>query len=94
MSDKHPILDLPMGSNDANAATIRDYRKTLLLELWKEGETFSGKCPLGNDGWQSELIRPLIIAEVLYGNIDQDGSIQNCEWDEGELIIRQAILEL
>jgi hypothetical protein len=28
------ILDIPMQENDAEAATIKDYLKRLLLDLW------------------------------------------------------------
>lgn len=50
------VLALPLPSNDAGAATVRDYLKALLLTLWREGEAFSGKRPFGNSGWDSELL--------------------------------------
>ena len=53
------ILNCPMGSNDADADTVKDYLKALLGALWDEGEGFSGKRPFGNSGWECELIEAL-----------------------------------
>ena len=55
------ILELPLNAeeNDAGAATVREYLVTLLSVLWDEGESFSGKRPLGNSGWEYELLDPL-----------------------------------
>jgi hypothetical protein len=50
------ILALPMGPNDADAENVREYLKALLTELWREGESFSGKRPFGNSGWERELL--------------------------------------
>lgn len=49
------ILALPMGENDADAKTVKEYLKKLLETLWEEGEGFSGKRPFGNSGWEVEL---------------------------------------
>lgn len=61
------ILATPMGDNDANAATIRDYLVALLLELWREEGNFSGKNPFGNDGWQYEVYGALYDAGLIEG---------------------------
>ena len=61
------ILDLPMDLNDAHAATVKEYLKALLVNLWDEEESFSGKRPFGNSGWTGELYRPLIKAGVCPG---------------------------
>lgn len=52
------ILDTPMQENDADAATIRDYLKALLLRLWEQGEGFDGKRPFGNSGWNTIFTKP------------------------------------
>ena len=66
------ILALPMQHNDAEAATIGDYLKALLRELWRRGEGFSGKRPFGNSGWEHELYRALIAGGAVNGTLDAD----------------------
>lgn len=72
MSDA--VLDLPMQPNDADAATVRDYLKTLLAKLWEEEESFSGKRPLGNSGWQYDLYKPLVQAGLVAAVDDRDAA--------------------
>lgn len=38
--------------NDARATTVRGFLVALLRLLWEYGESFSGKRPWGNSGWQ------------------------------------------
>lgn len=59
------ILDVELGENDADASTIREYLKALLSALWDEGESFSGKRPLGNSDWQWPIYRALVKAEAV-----------------------------
>lgn len=70
-TDALAVLDLPMGDNDANAATVRGYLKALLTKLWEEGEGFSGKRPFGYSGWDSELHLPLVKAGRVKGEIEK-----------------------
>lgn len=88
------ILGLPMGGNDAGAATIRDYLKALLLTLLAEGEGFSGKRPFGNSGWEYELYLPLIKAGLVAGKLDENECIEDCDSAKAELIIRDAVNSL
>lgn len=53
------VLALRLPPNDADAATVRDYLKALLLVVWREGESFSGKRPFGNSGWDNDLLDAL-----------------------------------
>jgi len=73
------ILNLHMGENDARAATIGDYFILLLLNLWEEGESFSGKRPFGNSGWEYELYKPLLKAGVIEGSIDECGDVEGVD---------------
>lgn len=62
------ILNLKFYCNDLNReVTIGEYFKELLQALWIEEESFSGKRPFGNSGWQSE------VEQVLYeqANIEE-----------------------
>lgn len=61
--------------NDAGAPNIRVYFKQLLRTLLDEGEGFSGKRPFGNSGWEYELFAALVKAELVSGELDEDGYI-------------------
>lgn len=67
------ILAVPMGKNDAGAATVGDYLGKLLLDLWREGEGFDGKRPFGNSSWEYELYVALARADVIPAALDEDG---------------------
>lgn len=67
------ILSLPMGENDAKAKTVREYLGKLLLGVWQDGESFSGKRPFGNSNWEHDLYTPLVKAGVVEGKFE-DGS--------------------
>jgi hypothetical protein len=87
------ILAVPMGDNDADAATVGDYLGKLLLEVWREGEGFSGKRPFGNSGWEWELYAALGRAGVV-GGLDEDGYWNGNREDERRAseLIERAIL--
>jgi hypothetical protein len=85
------ILDCPMGQNDAEAATVRDYLKALLRELWASGEGFSGKRPFGNSGWEYEVYTALVKADLVEGKLDTDGYIEKVDRDTADRLILAAI---
>lgn len=88
------ILNTPMGQNDADAATIREYLVKLLTELWKEQECFGGKRPFGNSGWDYELYGALLDAGFISGERDEDGYIDDCDSAKGFGLIHKAIKSL
>lgn len=73
------ILDLPMRPNDSGADTIRGYLKALLVALWEQGESFSGKRPLGNSCWEGDLELPLVEAGIVEGKLDEDGWLESVD---------------
>lgn len=81
------ILELPMGDNDADAATVRDYLITLLRRVWVMNEEFSGKYPFGNSDWQCELYGELAEA----GLIDRDENDEHVDEAQGDRLILAAI---
>lgn len=86
------ILALSMQQpNDAGAATIREYLVKLLATLWDEGEGFSGKRPLGNSCWESDLYIPLIKAGIVEGVLDEENGWLDEISDEAESKARQWI---
>lgn len=63
------ILDYPMQQNDADAKTVGDYLIRLLSAVWNKNESFSGKRPFGNSGWQNELYLPLVKGGFVKGSL-------------------------
>jgi hypothetical protein len=53
------ILRTKMGENDPEADTIGEYLIELSWAVWTESESFSGKRPFGNSGWEHELYQAL-----------------------------------
>lgn len=95
MIDYKQILLLPMQENDANASTVGEYLMLLLLELWYEEESFSGKRPFGNSGWKYELYPPLIKAGLVKGKIDDEyGDIEEVDDEAAEELIAETIRSL
>lgn len=88
------LLDTPMGSNGADAATIRDYLIKLLADVWEYGESFDGRRPFGNSGWEWELYGALIKAGHLTGRFDRDGDLEDVDVEAGDELIAAAIRAL
>ncbi len=93
------ILDLPMGPNDATAATIRDYLASLAWRVWDEGDGFNGKKPFGNGGWRNDVIAALIQGGAVKGRMvpsedegdESDGYPEGWAQDEVDEAVRLAI---
>lgn len=88
------ILNVPMDpdANDAGASSVGGYLRSLLNELWRTEEGFSGKRPFGNSGWKYELYEALALAEVIYGFIDPDtGEVSDPDCRAGDKAILIAI---
>jgi hypothetical protein len=67
------VLATPMGPNDANAPTVREYLVELLAMLWEQGEGFSGKRPFGNSGWEYEVYDALVAQGYVATTTDRLG---------------------
>lgn len=88
------IFNLEMECSDSGSKTIGEYLKKLLVELWKEGDGFSGKRPFGNSGWEYDLYKPLISAGLCKGKLDKDGFIAEVDKKQAHLIILSLINNL
>ena len=82
---------IPMGENDANAATIGEYFKKLLLTLWEEQEGFSGKRPFGNSGWDYDIYAALIKAGAIPGKLDDDGYVDEVDYSKADAAVKSII---
>lgn len=85
------ILNLPMGRNDAKAETIKGYLGALLRGVWEEEESFSGKRPFGNSGWQQEVVAALAKGGAIKATLDADGYLQDYDEDEAQAAVTSAI---
>lgn len=86
------ILDLKLDNPDfPENFTIRDYLRQLLTTLWVEKEGFSGKRPFGNSGWEYDLYRPLLVAGVIDGRLDEYGDICDVDEVQGSVVIHSLI---
>lgn len=75
------IAKLPMMDNDAEAKTVGDYLRELLLGVWVQGEGFSGKRPFGNSGWQRDIYKALVKGNAIKGSFEEEG-FYLAEFDE------------
>ncbi len=77
------VLDLPMNKrrNDAKASTVRGYLVTLLATLWDKKDSFSGKHPFGNSGWE----------HAIYDTLVEHGAVRGSasEYNDGKGIVRE-----
>lgn len=71
--------------------TIKGYLKTLLRELWGEGESFSAKRPFGNSGWEYDIYSALLKAGLIDGVIDDDGYVDEIDERQAKIFIFYAI---
>lgn len=87
------VLDLPMGPNDANAATVRDYLIEVLRLAWRDEADYDGKRPFGNSGWQWDVYGALADALVVPSARDEFGEL-DLDTREADAILDAAILAL
>jgi len=81
-------VKMPRG-NDAGAKTIGQYLSKLLIALWDENESFSGKRPFGNSGWQYEVYDAMAKAKLL--ELDADGELPSSEIAIADKMIIKAL---
>lgn len=80
-----------MQENDGDAETIGHYLSNLLVKIIDEQESFSGKRPFGNSGWIYELYIPLVNGNFIPGELDEDGSIAEVDYEEAEKLLIELI---
>ncbi len=84
--------DIKFKSADLNRkVTVREYLKELLITLWDEGESFSGKRPFGNSGWQYDLYTALIKGGAITGTLDEDGYIASFDDKKAHTFVMDLI---
>jgi len=84
------IINLEVNASSGKT-TVGGYLKQLLLALWKEGESFSGKRPLGDSGWRYDLYETLGKTELVACKFDEDGFIAELDDEKAHEIILDII---
>ena len=84
-------LDLRLDSDAGNNITIRQYLFELLNTLWNEGESFSGKRPFGNSGWDYELFTPLVKSGFISGSYDDEYGLDDMDEKEAREFVGKLI---
>jgi hypothetical protein len=88
------IGDISFASDDLGSiVTIKDYLKKLLCGIWNEEENFSGKRPFGNSGWQCEIQSVLIMKNIVKGEVDDLGYVNEVDSKEVDKLITKYIME-
>lgn len=90
----HQLLHLPLGDNDAQAATVGEYLGLLLSTLWLQADGFSAKRPFGNSDWQPIVYMAMVKAGLATGVVYEEYGFEYLdEVDEvaADEIILQAI---
>jgi hypothetical protein len=91
---KTNVLDLEFKSNDlGKKVTIRQFFFELMKTFWIEQEEFSGKRPFGNSDWDTDLITCLVKNELIDGELDEDGYLEDYDNDEVEKFVISKILK-
>lgn len=76
---------------DDEKQILTEYLKHLLRTLWKEGEEFSGKRPFGNSGWEFDVYKALIKANLITGKLDEDDYVDKVDTEEGDALVLAVI---
>ena len=88
-------LSLTFHSGDLNQdITVRGYLLRLLSDLWRKEESFNGKRPFGNSGWQWEVYEALIEAGYIPGELDKDGGILDFDEEVASAFMHRLIWHL
>ena len=104
MISSKEILDCPISENLVaydDAKTIGDFFKICMINLWEKGESFNGKRPLGDSGWDYDLILSLGYAGIIEPDsteILDDGSkeidMSDDKINKGRKMIMNALREV
>ena len=87
-------LKIRFDSEAGKNLTFREYFRELLITLWDQSESFSGKRPFGNGAWQFDIYAVLIKNDAIKGTLDKDGYVDRLNTEEAEDYVRSMIGEI
>lgn len=85
------VIKKALGARVDNDCTVSDYLRGLLSQLWVQGGVFDAKRPFGALGWQWEVYRALIAAEVIPGRLDGDSFVEDFDIEAASKLVQQCI---
>jgi len=89
------ILEIEFFCDDFHEKiTIKEYFIRLLLELWQDGESFNGRRPFGNSGWDYQIYHALVKNEIIEGICDSDGYLEHFDQIKADELIVKSIKSL
>lgn len=74
--------------------TLNTWLMSLLVNLWNQGEEFSGKRPFGSSDWDWEPASALVELGLVSGKIDDFGEIVTFDEKAYHQIILDVIVNL
>lgn len=78
-------------SIEVDGLTLREYLKSILKLLWREGEGFDGKRPFGNSSWQFDVYVSLIKNGCIEGELDGFGYVKEVDTLEADELVCNLI---
>lgn len=77
------------------AGSVRQYLALTLATLWDEGDSFSGKRPLGDSDWVWPIYEALVRAHLVRGTFDDEGYLSDFpDRNKADRLVRAAILSM
>ncbi len=92
ISQTERILSCPVGENEANAGTVREYFVNILTKMWTDPET-DGKRPFGDSNWQNDIYTALGREGIIECHFDEDGDLDGVD-PGADRVILEAIQSL
>ena len=77
--------------SDYEGRTLRTFLEELLWRLCDEQENFSSKRPFGNGGWIEEVYQLLVAKGCVKGTLDEDGCLEDYDYDEADRFVKDMI---
>jgi hypothetical protein len=92
--DVEIILGLPLHHECLIAETVRGFLGELLWQVWEKGESFNGKRPWGDSGWEHDLHYPIVRAGLVTGSFNMHGDLLEYDVKGADKIISRCILHI
>jgi len=74
--------------------SMRTYFRALLMALWKDGENFSAKKPLGNSDWQSGVYESMVKKGFIEGELNEYDELIKADYKKADELILEYIKKL
>ena len=83
-------LEVRFDSDAGDDLTVRQYLRELLSTLWEKGESFDGKRPFGNSGWEYDIYIALAKAKFIKLGKPQPDYGEPYDWTQKQIDMAHA----